>query len=83
MGDGIRIAIVRSLDGHTTVCGPHDGEVEDKMDQAMSWHLEAGHLPAQLLWAVVDLPAIPTIPELRAAADAGQFPRSLIEDMDR
>lgn len=80
-----RIAVVQSLDGHLTCVGPNDfkkPEHNDAMDAALSWHLEAGHLPAATYWASVELPPIPTVPELRAKAEAWQFPKSFIEDMD-
>lgn len=82
---GARIAIVQSLDGYLTVVGPDDfkeAEHADAMSAALSWHLEAGHLPAASYWTDVELPALPTIPELRAKAEAGEFPKSWIEEMD-
>lgn len=57
----IRIAIVRSRDGHATVCGPNDFKgtlYNDAMDAALSWHIEAGHIVAATHWALVMLPAI-------------------------
>ncbi len=81
----IRIAIVRSLDEHVTICGPGDFDERDhesEMDAALSWHLEAGHLPAATYWATIELPPLPTIPELRALAEAGAFPKSFVDEMD-
>lgn len=81
----MKIAIVQALDGHLTCVGPDDfkeTDHRDAMSAALSWHLEAGHLPAATYWAEVDLPPLPTIPELRAKAEAGEFPKSFIEEMD-
>lgn len=85
MTETIKIAIVQALGGHLTCCGPNDfreKEHEDAMSAAISWHLEAGHLPAATYWADVELPPVPTIPELRARAAAGEFPKSIIADFD-
>jgi hypothetical protein len=81
----MKIAVVRGLDGHTTCVGPDDykpDEHESAMDAALGWHLEAGHLPAVCHWVEVDLPPIPDIGTLRAKADAYEFPKSFIEEMD-
>lgn len=81
----VRIAVVQSPDGHLTCCGPGDNidSLKDEMDAAMSWHLEAGHLPVARYWVIAEIPAPPTIPELRAKAEAGEFPKSFVEEMDR
>lgn len=54
----IKIAVVQSLDGHVTVCGPDDSpdDYPSPMGAAISWHIEAGHLPAGFYWAAVMLP---------------------------
>lgn len=81
----IRIAVVQSLDGILTCCGPNEfksGGHDDAMGAAISWHIEAGHLPAATYWVEAELPPIPTIPELRARAVAGEFPRSFVAEMD-
>lgn len=81
----VRIAVVQSLDGHLTCVGPGDfkeADYSDAMSAAIGWHLEAGHLPAAVYWLEARLPPLPTIPELRARADEGAFPKSLVEEMD-
>jgi hypothetical protein len=80
----IRIAIVQDRDGHLTTAGPNDAVdgYKDAMDAAMSWHLEAGHLPAAIYWAEVDLPPVPSIPELRTKTAAGEFPKTLLAEWD-
>jgi hypothetical protein len=80
----IKIAVVQDRDGYLTCCGPDDmgKEHKDSMDAAMSWHLEAGHLPAALYWVEIELPPVPTIPELRAKVAVGEFPKTLIAEWD-
>jgi hypothetical protein len=81
----VRIAVVQSLDGNLTCCGPNDfkgGDYNDQMNAAIGWSIEAGYLPAAHYWVTVELPPIPTIPELRAQAERGEFPKSFIEEMD-
>lgn len=80
-----RIAIVQSLDGYLTVVGPDDFQDKDHADAmsaALSWHMEAGHLPAASYWVDVELPTLPTIPELKAKAEAHEFPKSFIDEID-
>lgn len=82
MTEGLRIAIVRAVDGHTTVCGPHDFKepyYSNPMDAALSWHIVSGHMPAECLWVEVDLPPLPSLTVLRAKAEVGEFPKSFIE----
>jgi len=66
----LRIAVVRSLDGYATCCGPNDtgnGDYADAMEAAICFHIEAGHIPADKCWAVVDLPEVRgVIPEFQA-----------------
>lgn len=80
----IRIAVVQDRDGHLTLAGPNDAVdgYKDAMDAAMSWHLEAGHLPAAIYWVEADIPPAPTVPELRAKAIAGEFPKTLLAEWD-
>ena len=80
----IKIAIVQDRDGHLTIAGPDDAVdgYKDAMDAAMSWHLEAGRLPAAIYWADVKLPPIPTIPQLRAQVANGTFPKTLLAEWD-
>lgn len=85
----MKIAIVQGIDGDVTCCGPDDfmgadgkPAFEDEMSAAICWHMEAGHIPAARYWVEVDLPEPPTIQELRAKAEAGEFPKSFIEEMD-
>jgi hypothetical protein len=52
------------------------------MDAALSWHIEAGHMPAECLWIEVELPPVPKIGTLRALAERGGFPRSFIDELD-
>lgn len=82
MADALRIAVVRSRDGYTTVCGPNDfsKDYDDPMNAALGWHLEAGHIPADVFWATINLPPIPDIPELAAQAERGEYPKSWIEE---
>ncbi len=64
----LRIAIIQAMDGHTTICGPNDyedGGHHNAWSAAMSWHLEAGHLPAATYWVEIELPDPPTVPGLR------------------
>lgn len=82
----VRVAVVQALDGHLTCVGPDDfkpDEHKDAMSAALCWHLEAGHLAAATYWVTAALPPVPTIPELRAKADRGEFPKSFIEDVDQ
>lgn len=84
----MKIALVRSLDGHTTLCGPdayadYSDDYEGPMDAALSWHLEAGHLPAECLWIEVELPPIPDLATIKAAVERGEFSRSFVEEMDQ
>ena len=77
----VRIAIVRSMDGTITCAGPGDYREQDypsAMDAALSYHLEAGHIPAASYWITVELPPLPTIPELQAAVRACEFPQSFL-----
>ena len=80
----MRIAVVRSLDGHTTLCGPddHSADYDNPMSAALSWHIEAGHLPAECLWIEVELPPIPDVRTIRARAELGEFPKSFVAEMD-
>lgn len=67
----VRFAIVRSRDGYLTVCGPNDFRPQDypsMMDAALSFSLEAGHIPVAAYWANIELPPLPDVPELVAAA---------------
>lgn len=78
----VKIAVVQSRCGHLSCVGPNDfkaDEYNDAMDAAISYHLEAGYLPAAIYWAEVELPPIPTVTEIRAKATAGTFPKSLLE----
>lgn len=82
MAEKFRIAVVRAMDGHATVCGPNDYREPDHagaMDAALCWHLEAGHLPAECLWIEAELPPIPDFATLQAQAERGEFPRSLLD----
>ncbi len=80
----MRIALVRSLDGYTTVCGPddHGADHPSPMNAAITWHLESGHIPSECLWVEVELPPIPDFPSIRAKAEAGHFPKSFMAEMD-
>lgn len=81
----MKIAIVQAMCGHLTCVGPNDfkaSEHSTAMDAAISWHLEAGYLPVACYWAEVELPPVPSIPELRASAEQGQFPKSFLDDME-
>lgn len=83
-GRTIKLAVVRSMDDALTCVGPDDfkDDFADAMTAAMSWHLEAGHLPVARYWVWVELPPLPTIPDLKAKAEVSEFPRSFIEEMD-
>lgn len=80
----MKIAVVRSLDGHTTLCGPddHSDDHAGPMDAALCWHIESGHLPAECLWVEVELPPIPDLATVRGMAERGEFPKSFVEEMD-
>jgi len=81
----IRFAVVQALDGHLTCVGPDDFDAKDHTDAmsaAIGWHLEAGHLPAATYWITAELPPVPTVPELRAQAEAGTFPKAFIDEID-
>jgi hypothetical protein len=84
MATVLRIAVVRSLDGHTTICGPNDHSdgYSSPMDAALSWHIEAGHMPAECLWAEIDLPPVPDVATLRGLAQRGEFPKNWVDELD-
>jgi hypothetical protein len=80
----LRLAIVQSMDGQVTCCGPDEFREQDhscQMDAALSYHLEAGRLPAAAYWVNVELPPLPEIPELRALVERGEFPRSFLDSI--
>lgn len=81
----VKIAVVQALCGHLTCIGPDDYSVSsypNEMEAAICFHLEAGYQPAATYWVTVELPPVPTIPELRALADKGEFPKSIIAEWD-
>jgi hypothetical protein len=65
----IKIAIVQASCGHLTCVGPNDfkpGEFNGAMDAAISWHIEAGYMPAATYWAAVEMPVLPEVATLTA-----------------
>ena len=80
----MRIAIVQCMDGHIDCCseGQQESGHDDALSQVLTWCLEAGHIPAQCFWLHVDLPPVPKPGEMIAKAEAGEFPKSFIVDMD-
>lgn len=69
----IKIAVVQSLDGKVTVCGPDEGhDHASLMEAAMCWSLEAGEIPANRYWVTVTLPA-PSSTEIDLGAALEEF----------
>jgi len=80
-----KIAVVQAMNGHLTCVGPNDykeSEFSSAMDAAISWHIEAGWLPAACYWIHAKVPPAPSIPELRAQVGNGSFPKQFLEDME-
>lgn len=66
----VRIAIVQAMCGHLTCVGPNDfkaREYSSAMNAAISFHIEAGYMPAAQYWIKATIPARPAVPVLAAA----------------
>jgi len=71
----VKIAVVQAMCGHLTCVGPNDFKSEDyssQMDAAIGWHIEAGYMPAATYWVEADLPALPSVPTIRARAQGDE-----------
>lgn len=65
----IRIAVVQSLDGVISVCGPNDYSAKehgDAMNAAYCWLTEQGEIPADRFWVTINLPT-PSANEIEIA----------------
>ncbi len=79
----MRIAIVQSMGGKTTVCGPDDFQdhFSNAMDAAISWHIEGGNLPAGFYWAEIELPPCPEIPIVPADLETHEISDETRKDL--
>ena len=80
----MRIAIVQGTNSFADCCaeGAQSEGCEDAMSQVLVWCMEAGEIPLRCSWVTVELPPIPTPDELSALAEAGQFPKSFVDDLN-